>query len=522
MPTNPRSADMSIPTKQPFPYKILLACFVIAAAFIAVCSKSSFIYPINDWGDANAYITVARMMMNGRVLYADVFEQKGLYLYVFHILATLISYPSFFGVYLMETLTMTFFLFFAYRSLSLYFPLRLILPVMPLLVFSVAASLALTHGDSAEELMLPFLSYSLYTMLQWAGEEKWGKLPKGSWVLQGIVTAIIFWTKYTILGFHIGFCVAILICAVRNKDYKGLLEIIGLWLIGIVIGSLPALLYFGLTGSFSDLFAVYFKSNVVHYAGDAYKTIGDQFTQRWGEGTFLYFGRILLGFLGSPLMTGLAVAGFWGLGFSCRNPHVKQRTAVRCVYASMLLLLITLPVVYNYYFLPLGVLAVLGFRYFLSLVKPSAWPSMTLKRSIVITILIMAVLMPRSLASSQNGYLLIYGRSDLPQYQFRDIIHQTPNPTLLTHVNMDHGFQNVAEIVPEHKYFIATNTYLPERAQAWREMVMEGQVDYIISNNQKLEELYPGMPYDLVKTMPHPYEGEVCIYRLYRLKRLAI
>lgn len=515
-----RPSGVVMPASQPFPYKILLACFVIAAAFIAVCSKSSFIYPINDWGDANAYITVARMMMNGRVLYADIFEQKGLYLYLFHILATMISYPSFFGVYLMETIAMTFFLFFAYRTLALYFPLRLILPVMPLLVFSVAASLALTHGDSAEELMLPFLSYALYKMLQWSREEEHGPLPKSAWIFQGIVTAVIFWTKYTILGFHIGFCVAILITAVREKDYKGLFSKAGFWFIGILIGSLPALFYFGLTRSFEDLFKVYFVSNTVSYAGDAYKTIGAQFTQRWGEGTFLYFGRILLGFLGSPLMTGLAVAGFWGLGYKKRNQHARMRTAVRCVYTSMFMLLITLPIVFNYYFLPLGVLSILGFLYFLGFIERSSWSTITLKRSLIATFLIMAVLMPRSLASSQNGYLLIYGRSDLPQYQFRDIIRETPNPTLLTHANMDHGFQNVAEIVPDYKYFIATNTYHEERVEAWKEMIMEGQVDYIISNNQELDGLYPGMPYDLIKTAAHPYEGEVCIYRLYRLKKL--
>ena len=57
-----------------------------------------------------------------------------------------------------------------------------------------------------------------------------------------------------------------------------------------------------------------------------------------------------------------------------------------------------------------------------------------------------------------------------------------------------------------------------ERDVAWREMVESGAVDYIISNNEELEPLYPVFPYELVQTAAHPYEGEVCIYRLYRLK----
>ncbi len=498
-------------------YKMLLICFLIAAAFIAVCSKSSFIYPINDWGDANAYVTVAQMMRNGRVLYADIFEQKGLYLYFFHILATLVSYPSFLGVYLMETLAMTFFLFFAYRCFSLYVPVKLILPALPVLVFSVAASLSFTHGDSAEELMLPFLAYSLYQMLMWSDQAEKGITGK-TWLGQGIVCAVILWTKYTILGFHLGFCMAVFVFSIREKDYKGLLSKAGLWLVGMVIGSVPALLYFGLTGSFKEMFEVYFRSNTVVYAGDAYKTIGSQFTRRWEEGTLLYFGRVAMGFLGSPLMTGFAVAGYWGGAFARRNPNGKSRMAVRWVYLTMILVLVSLPIVFNYYFLTLGVLSVLGVLYFLRLLSRSSLAAGSLKKFAVATLLIMAVLLPRSLASSQNAYLLIYGRDDLPQYQFKQIIQQTPDATLLTHVNMDHGFQNVAEIVPNHKYFIATNTSLPERDVAWREMVESGAVDYIISNNEELEPLYPVFPYELVQTAAHPYEGEVCIYRLYRLK----
>ncbi len=62
----------SIPPGRLTAWKIFLVCFLIAAVLIAVCSKSSPVYSINDWGDANAYVTVARMMLNGRTLYQDI------------------------------------------------------------------------------------------------------------------------------------------------------------------------------------------------------------------------------------------------------------------------------------------------------------------------------------------------------------------------------------------------------------------------------------------------------------------
>ncbi|NLZ69852.1 MAG: hypothetical protein GX907_00745 [Clostridiaceae bacterium] len=504
--------------KQSNSLKIILTCFFIAVAFVAVGSKSSFIYPINDWGDANAYITVARMMLKGKVLYADIFEQKGLYHYLLHIPATLISYPGFFGVYLLETLALTFFLFFAYKSMALYLPSGLIPPTLAILAFITTFSPAFAHGDSAEELMLPFLAYSLYKLLQWSRNED-ADLPAGAWIFQGIATAVIFWTKYTLLSFHIGFCLAILIVSVCSRDWKGLFRKVALWVLGIILGSLPLLFYCGLTHSFADMFAVYIRSNAVTYA-QTHNQFNEQLAQHFNRGIIFHIGRFLFGLGSNPLITGMALVGFLRLGWARKNPQRRLRLAVRCIYGSMLGILIALPFVFNYYFLPLVILSILGIISLLRWVPDSVRAGINRKKSLAATILILAFLIPFSLASGRHSYLLLYGREDLPQYKFRKIIRQTPDPTLMIHATMDHGFQNVAEIVPDDKYFIGTNTIVPERVRIWRETIMAGKVDYIITNNQELEPLYPGLPYDLVEAIPHPYEKQVFVYRLYRRKTL--
>ena len=48
--------------------------FAGQAAFsvLAVCSKSSFLYPMNDWVDVNCYFTVGRGILRGLVPYRDV------------------------------------------------------------------------------------------------------------------------------------------------------------------------------------------------------------------------------------------------------------------------------------------------------------------------------------------------------------------------------------------------------------------------------------------------------------------
>ena len=45
--------------------------FIAVTGFltILICSKSSPLYPINDWVDANTYLTIGRAMHDGAVPY---------------------------------------------------------------------------------------------------------------------------------------------------------------------------------------------------------------------------------------------------------------------------------------------------------------------------------------------------------------------------------------------------------------------------------------------------------------------
>ena len=75
---------------------LLRFLFACAASFLvlAVCSKSSFLYPMNDWVDVNCYFTVGRGILHGLVPYRDLYEQKGPLVYYVYALASLISENS--------------------------------------------------------------------------------------------------------------------------------------------------------------------------------------------------------------------------------------------------------------------------------------------------------------------------------------------------------------------------------------------------------------------------------------------
>ena len=67
--------------------------FALLAAFltITVCSKSSFLYPFNDWVDVNCFFTVGRGILHGLTPYRDLYEQKGPLTYLLFALAAAVS-----------------------------------------------------------------------------------------------------------------------------------------------------------------------------------------------------------------------------------------------------------------------------------------------------------------------------------------------------------------------------------------------------------------------------------------------
>ena len=62
---------------------LLLYCAAAAFFILLFATRSSFLYPCNDWNDANSYFSMGKALFNGRVPYRDIFDQKGMYLYFF-------------------------------------------------------------------------------------------------------------------------------------------------------------------------------------------------------------------------------------------------------------------------------------------------------------------------------------------------------------------------------------------------------------------------------------------------------
>ncbi|MEZ4626682.1 MAG: hypothetical protein R2912_00750 [Eubacteriales bacterium] len=232
-------------------------CFLTAAVFLFLCTKSSPLYPLNEWVDANIYFTIGKGMMHGYVPYLNLYDQKGPIAFLLFGLASLISGTSFFGVYVIETIAFSFFLFAAYRITALYTE-KFALIVLPVISAFILGSLSFSHGGSLEELMMPLFAWSLYDTLRYFRESYPNPVPLGMIARNALFAGVMLFGKFTFLAFYVVWMGVIAISQLMLKHVKRAFSASGLFLFVMFSVGIPLVVYFALNGALKDFLYYYF------------------------------------------------------------------------------------------------------------------------------------------------------------------------------------------------------------------------------------------------------------------------
>ena len=191
--------------------KCSIWCLGAAALVLILCSKTSPLFVLNDWMDANIFFTMGKSMLSGKVLYRDVFDHKGPVLYLLYGLGWLLDHTGFTGVFVLELCAFALFLDFGLRAAALLrgTPLHPAWCLLP--AAAVAACRAFAHGGSAEELLLPFLAAALYGLAKCLTPPR--QMPLHAVVLHGFLCGCALLLKYTVLGFYLAWAAVLAVWA---------------------------------------------------------------------------------------------------------------------------------------------------------------------------------------------------------------------------------------------------------------------------------------------------------------------
>lgn len=447
---------------------VMLICFISALITITICSRSSFIYPYNDWYDANCFFTVGKGMMNGLVPYKDLLEQKGPFIYVLHGIAWLISHESFFGVYLIELACQTIFLYYSYRIVELYSRNNAVY-LIPVLSVICCTSYAFYYGDSAEELCLPFLSASLYLFVKAIVEDK--DLTIKQSVLIGVLSGCVFWAKFSLIGMYLGWYIVTAFCMVNEKKVSHLLKTTMYIGLGVCISSLPYLVYFGINGAIKDWLEVYFYNNLFLYTentGNSSGILKNVYTGIYNvlENNQAVFYLLLMGLIYKM--------------FSKEN---KENVYLLSMLSGMFLLVYVGGRHYFYYSIILNVFSVYGLL-FLKTVVLDALNNRIKYSCVKVTIIIMCISAIASYFLTINRYMIGRDKNELPQYQFAQIIKQSNNPTILNYGFLDGGFYTTSNVLPNCRYFCKLNVQFQQMYDMQEYYLNNGLCEFVVSRKE--------------------------------------
>ena len=476
-----------------------LLSILAAAGVLLFCTKSSPLYPTNDWVDTNCFFTVGKSMFEGRVPYLDIYEQKGPLLYFLYGLCYLVSPTSFFGGYLLETASAAATLFCFYLTIRLYTdkPAAALI-CLPFLALAIYSSASFAYGGSAEELCLPMTAYSVYALMKYL---RYGKdsRPNGAMLVAvGLLAGAVLFIKFSMLGSYTAWIAYIAVVSlVRTKKFGELLRCCGLFLLGIALSAVPWALYFGINNAVGDFLTAYFYNNIFLYTGKSFGIIAMPFiaAYRTVRGSIANFGYAL------PILFGL----IWFMFGMNRKLSKCERFAPAALFVFLMLGVFIgrgLP----YYMLISASFAAIGAAAAISLSEPLINKLRADKRVWTAAASVsVAACIALSYLCTDNSYFMAYDRDDLPQNKFARIIaSETDDADILFYGALDSGFYMPLRTVPEYRYFCRLNINLPEMYEEQDRYVMEGLPDYVVAGKRTIPQ---DAPYEPVATADYSYRG---------------
>lgn len=496
----------------------LFFCLCAAAGFLLLCTRSSPLYPMNDWNDANAFFTVGKAMAHGQVIYRDIFEQKGPYLYLLHAGAYLMFHTSFTGVFFFEVLALWITLFFAHKTMALFAPRGIALVFVPVLALAIVTAASFSKGDSAEEFCLPLLMVSLWAQMRHFKYRAGQPMNVGLVALVGAFAGIVLLTKYSMLGYFFGWAVVMFFDLFLAGKRREAFLFCAWFLGGMMAAALPWAFYFAAKGGLYDFIHAYFIVNLTTYGSKS------GMLQRFLFVSVTMFFQSALNILPS-LLSAL------GLGVFAVTKRMLQsawgRMAPIICFAFLAVGVYGGERGYGYYHLIFTPFAVLGLS-----VLALSFP-VYLKRvpAVALAVMLLTAFLPLSYVLSPNAFLMHIPREALVQYRFARVMNRrSTSPTLLNYGSLDNGFYTAANIVPNVRFFEKQNIdeeRFPLNMQEQRRYVRETKTEFVVVkarestawNELDIDWLYEN--YTLIDEAPQGYGKTRERFLLFQDRRFA-
>ena len=488
-------------------YGLIIWSFVCAAVILLFTTRSSVLFLCNNWDDANSYFSMGKGMMNGLVIYRDLYDQKGPYLYLLYGIAYLISHKTFFGVFLFEIGAAMIFLFATGKYIERKSSRIVAYVLMPVVGAAAYASWSFYFGGAAEEFCLPMLAIAVYYLDVIFHDEPDDDVYRRIFAVVGVCTGIVMQIKYTLAGFFFAWILVSMIWMAGKKSFYFCVKMFGRFIVFAIIPSLPWMIYFILTGSLDDWFRCYIYNNIFHYSHVSSEEY-NLFTKFYEISKTLYW---LI--RDSYSYFALIIAGF-GLQIVMEKEIIRRISSAllfACTYVVIFIGGNKLP----YYSIPLIVLAIPGAAYIgrlfqLALKKYSK--EIPAAFCIAGCVAVFAASVFFAANTTMNANYRSFKKEDV--WLLKAAEHLSEDDTLLELNAIDPGLYTVTGIVPTCEYFQTNGINLETMFEEQKKYLKEGRTDYVLAAQYEPE--FIDEHYTLLETYEYLEKDHEEVFFLYK------
>ena len=436
---------------------------ICAFLIMMIATRSSFLYPYNNWDDANSYFSMGKSLFNGKVLYRDVFDQKGMYLYFLYGLAYLMSHTTFAGVFVIEVLCAFVDIWGFSGILEFFTSKKIAVVISPLMLAILVSSRCFYWGGAAEEICLPFLIVSVYLGIHLFEKDiDSEKAVCQNLAIVGLLAGFVANIKFNVLGLYIAYAALIGIYLLAKKKIYLCFKIALCFLGGMLVTFIPWIIYFGIHGALYDWYWGYVYVNVFAYAKFGDETV-----------TFLLKTKNLIKIFYTILREDMCcflmlVAGVLGIQFIKIIKPITRVAILFLAAGTFLGIYIggrTLP----YYAIPVALFGIFGLALIVYLCNKITNGILSEGYGVnkvvklvpegcvagIAAIVVMAICLIVTLNCSNSVYFMKQDKDEFFLTRFKNIIEADgiDNPTLLNTGCLDAGLYTVCDIVPNVRWF---------------------------------------------------------------------
>ncbi len=484
-------------------FKPVLWCLFCAGMVMTICSRSSFLYVFNLWDDANSYFTMGKCIFRGFVPYRDLFDQKGIMLYFIYGLASLLSPTTFRGVYLMEIIAACLSLFVVFKIYELFFesklPAYILTPVTGAVIYS---TIGFYWGGSAEEFLFPCIMWGLYLSVRYFRCGFPEAMDYGTVLIGGLLAGCVLNIKFNSLGFFFAWMAVVFFAdIVGSREIARAFISCLVFLGGMLLATLPWIIYFGINRAIGDWVYVYIYKNVFEYSKKI--TLGERIAlfydiiKNHALNNKLVFVLIFIG-----ILYFVAAAVFTAMKGSGNRFFIELKIS-ELLNLGMLIFFMVLVIFIGgvslpYYIFPITAFVLFGFIPIGHLVKDALEYKLEGKHLVIISFLSALTALGICWFLSVNVKSMNLTEDDLFLFKFRNYIEKSgvEDPGIIVEFTFDVGLYTVLDVEPICYYYQTQTLNMEEVIDYQKRYLHSGEADFVVSKDLEAEGI--GDRYDLV------------------------